>query len=195
VRKSFSIKKTETAMKNILRLIAMMMVLAGGLGACHETVTERTQILIQNRTDSLMHVRLFPKEKYMRTALLDTYSTSDVGSDGNHTEYDLPSNEGNFDWSEIIFSSSNLDIAPYTLAAEVFDSIYICAANKDSVIIKLTHDSVTGYSENIFSEHATMSVWKFGIVDWNLPTQHRKNPHKYYQYRFQILKEKMINNQ
>jgi hypothetical protein len=38
VRKSFSIKKTETAMKNILRLIAMMMVLAGGISCQNQFV-------------------------------------------------------------------------------------------------------------------------------------------------------------
>jgi hypothetical protein len=134
---------------------------------------------------------LFPNEKYIHPR--NGFTGSDVGGGGRDTEYALsPQEHGSYDWSEVIYSSSNLDIQPYALAKEIFDSIYICAANKDSVIIKFTHNDVTGYSENIFSEQST---WDFETVEQNHQTQFRKNPQKYYQYRFEILKEKMTNNQ
>jgi hypothetical protein len=176
----------------MLRTAVMLLLLAGGFSSCQETPEEWTQILLQNQTDSLLHVLLFPNEKYIDPR--NGFVVYDVGSGWIGIERDLPINNNIININPVIYSSNNLDIQPYALAKEVFDSIYICAANKDSVIIKFTHDNVIGYSENIFSEQSTMSVWNFRIVVNNLQTQFQKNPQKYYQYNFLILKDKIINN-
>jgi len=152
-----------------------------------ETVREELQILIQNRTDSSIHITLYPKAEYQSGKL---YLQSDIGSGYNHSEYSLWSNnEGYYNWDEVLFVSGDLSIEPHILAAKVFDSIHISSSNKDSVIIKFTHENVTGYSENLFSEN---SMWEFRMYESTEPDMFNRNPVKSYCYAFLILKDKMI---
>ena len=156
--------------------------------SCEETVREELQILIQNRTDSPIYITLYPKAEYLSDGC-NLYLHSDIGSGYVNTEFSLDPNEDNrrLVWKEIMFITSDLNIKPYTLASKVFDSIHISSANIDKVI-KFTHETVTGYSENIFSENST---WDFIIVERNEQTQFRKNPVRSYCYRFLILKDKI----
>ncbi len=172
-------------MKTILKFAALLLVLVGSLGSCKETVTESLDIFVKNRTDSAICIKLYPKAAY-RDGLL--YRSSDIGSGFRDTEFIIPIDDDNmYNWDGQLFESGNLNIEPYALAAEIFDSIYISTANKERVIIKFTHDNVTGYSENIFSEHST---WDFEIVERDM-SDFRKRTNRAYQHRFLILKDKI----
>jgi hypothetical protein len=149
-------------------------------------VNENLQILIQNRTDSLIHITLFPKAEYLSGNL---YLHSEGGSGYNSTEFSLlPNNEGYYNWSEVLFVSGDLNIEPQILAAKVFDSIYVNSKNEDSVIMKFTHEAVTGYSENIFTKNST---WDFSIEEADISTSTKKMVIQHC-YKFVILENKII---
>ena len=118
--------------------------------SCKEKVGESVQILIQNRTEDIIHVSLFPKYENIR----------------RDTEYTLnPNNDGKFKWEEIIlYSSKDFNLEPHTIVSQVFDSILICFTNIDNIKIKFTHESVTGYLENIFSKDST---WDYREIEWD----------------------------
>ena len=140
--------------------------------------SELLQIIIQNKTDSPIDITLFPKKD---KGVL--YPVCDGCGGHKQTEYALePNNEARFD--DGIFYSSDLNIKPYILASNAFDSILISSA--DNVII-FTHDNVTGYSENIFSDNST---WDFEIVEWE-GYAFTKFRERYYQYIFVISNEKI----
>ena len=170
-------------MKKILTSIALVFVCV----SCGETVQETVQILIQNRTESSILITLYPKAEYLSDGC-DLYRNSGGGGYVPAKFYLSPNHEGYYEWGEVLFVSSDLEVKPYTLAAKVFDSIHISTANKDK-LIKFTHENVTGYLENIFSESST---WDFRIEEDYLPTQFRSNPQKYYSYYFLILEDKLI---
>jgi hypothetical protein len=176
-------------MKNSLKHITLLAVFAGMffLAACKKNVPERLQILIQNRTDSLIHVRLYPNEKFIRPGY--GFIDNDFGGSGSRdTRYLLYPNDGNrIGWNETIYNTGDLNIEPYTLATKVFDSIYISfLTDKDSVAMIFTHDTVIGYSENIFSKNST---WDLKIVKL-----HRSDggPAILYRHAFLISKDKII---
>ena len=156
--------------------------------SCKEDVHETLQIAIQNRTDYNLYLTLYPK------VLIDsgTYPIC-KGCDGGgyqRTEFVLrPNNDGIYSWNEVILvTMEDFKIEPYALASQAFDSIYIHSANEDHVIIKLTHEEVTGYSENIFSENST---WEFEVREW-LAEMFISQQTREYIYTFLILKDKVI---
>ena len=154
--------------------------------SCKEATRETLQILIQNRTDSLVHITLYPKGLNE-----DGFYIPYEGSRGfRKPDYNLlPHNDNEYSWlSEMIFATPDLTIKPYTLALREFDSIYIRTALN---LIIFTHKDVTGYSENIFSENST---WDFEVGEWDERTI-RKNPQRGYLHRFLILEDKIIINQ
>ena len=155
--------------------------------SCKKRESERLEILIQNETDSIIHVKLFPK-KIMTSNIYPMCE----GCGGIETEFNLHApNDRLNDNKRTLFLSSDLSVKPYTLATIAFDSIHISLTNKDNVIIKFTHDNITGYSENIFTENST---WDFKIIEGNEQTMFKKNPVRFYQYSFLILKDKIIIN-
>ena len=169
---------------NIFKYAAIVLFFAGSF-SCEETVRESLQILIRNRTDNLVHVTLYPKGDTTGAC----YIPYEIGGGGKIPKYDLlPINKEHVGGDELIFESRDLAIKPYTLALREFDSIYIRTADNQIIF---THESVTGYSENIFSEDST---WDFQIGEGDMPVGFRKNPQKYYQYTFSILKDKIIIN-
>lgn len=182
-------KSTKTKMINRFIISIAGIIIACCCISCKETVREELQILIQNETDSIVHVKLFPIKTAPETVTL--YPVSDIGGGFANTEFDLPAlNDRFYNNDRILFYTSDLNIEAYTLAAKVFDSIHISTRNKDIAIV-FTHEKVIGYSENIFSKNST---WEVIIVEQNEQTQFRKNPVKSYCYRFLILKDKMITN-
>ena len=64
----------------------------------------------------------------------------------------------------------------------MFDSIHISTKNKDNVI-RFTHETVTGYPENLFTENST---WDYKIIEWDAQTQFKRNPQKDHCYTFFI---------
>jgi len=170
-------------MKKIILCLTVLLLL---FAACDKT-NENLQILIQNRTDSIIHITLHPKAEYLSG---DFYRRSDDGSSGStETKFSLQPNYGSNDWNEVIFISRNLDAKPYALVSEVFDSIYITLPSKDNFIIKFTPENVIGYSENIFSENST---WDFEIKSIIRPTQFRTMRGAAHCYCFLILEDRII---
>lgn len=179
--------KIKTKMMNrfFISIVSIFFLITCCCTSCKEIEREELQIIIQNRTDNPIHISLYPKGD-----IGGLYPICDGCGGHKTTEFALnPNNNDRYYWNEVIFTTSDLNIKPYTLAAKVFDSIYISTANKDNVIIKFTHENVIGYSENIFSEN---SNWDFRMLRWSEPTQFRKNPVKYHQYKFMILEDKII---
>ncbi|MCL2027749.1 MAG: hypothetical protein FWG79_04585 [Bacteroidales bacterium] len=178
-------------MKKILKLTmlsAVFLMLAGVffLIACKEDVKEELQISIQNRTDDVIHVTLFPNEKYL--IFPGVFIPSDAGGTGGgrDTEFILDPNDlDGIDWNELIFRSLDLNIRPHMLAIKAFDSIFISTAN---MVIKFTHENVAGYSENIFSEN---SIWQFVVRKLDMSTSIARTV-KAHQYIFLISEDKII---
>ena len=124
------------------------------LVSCNKQDEETLHIIILNETDVSIDITLYPKKDFWGESG-DTYRFSDIRNVYRYTSFSLW--RGNY---MELFTSSNLDINPYVLAAKVFDSILISIPDKD-VSIKFTHSSVTGYSENLFSEY---SNWNFKSI-------------------------------
>jgi hypothetical protein len=154
--------------------------------SCKEKVHEELQILIQNDTDSLIHITLYSKD-----AISGLYPVCKGCGGHKTTKYTLSphDNELSYTWDEVIFLTDDLNMEPYTLVSMAFDSIHISLPDKDSVLIRFTPEKVTGYSENIFAENST---WNFRINEWNAQTQFSKNPQKDHCYSFLISKDKVI---
>ena len=187
-------------MKNLKKHIQILLLLVSISFLCamckkEEEVKESLQILILNKTDNIMYVTLYPKEEYRSGKL---YLKSEGGG-YQHSEFTIFPNSQNYKWEEVLFVTGDLNIEPHTLAAKVFDSIYISSikeapkpgmpAINDSVIIKFTHENVSGYKDNIFLEN---SIWEFSIYEWDAETQFIRKKHKEYCYNFLILEEKLI---
>ena len=150
---------------------------------CGETDRVEVEIFIQNKTDSLLHITLYPTKG--ESPMDGLYSACEKCGVYLLPEFYLyPNNE------RLLFLTVDL-VKPYTLLSKAFDSIYISSTNKDSVIIKLTHKEVLGYSENNFTENST---WDLEIEKSNRPTQFKNNPVMEYKYKFLILRDKMTNN-
>lgn len=158
------------------------------IAGCKETVHEYLQISIQNGTDSLIHIHLYPKAKYL-SEKGGLYRSSDIGGEWSLTEFSLsPNADRHIDWNSILFESGDLNIESYTLAKKIFDSICINTVNEDSAVVtmKFTHEHASGYSENIFSENST---WDYKVIEWEFPNQFRQNPANYHYHSFLILKD------
>jgi len=143
------------------------------------------QILIENKTDNTISVKLYPKEKYINPYVENSYRCTDFAGRYGSIEFVLYPNEG-----RVLFSSYDVNIDPYILALRVFDSIHISSTNKDNVIIKFTHECVVGYLENIFTEN---SKWNFSIEDAEGIV--KGTIHTFNNYIFSILENKMNLNQ
>jgi len=163
-----------------------------------ETI-ERLEILIENRTDSILYISLFPNEKFKKGNLypscegcgghsLTKFSLKPATSHIIKTENNQDTLVYRYD-DKVLFKTHDLDIEPYFLASYVFDSIYISIANENNVIVKLTKENVTGYVENIFSENST---WDFRIYEWNMNMQFTYKKIKSHQYKFLILEDKIL---
>lgn len=148
--------------------------------SCVKKVGERLEISIQNRTDSVIRVTLYPKVIY-HTDSHPYYPTCEEGCGQLSPEFNLSHHEA-------IFSTGDLSIKPYALASKAFDSIYIRVESKD-VTIKFTPESVAGYSENIFSDSST---WDFKTYVWELQNSLGRKETTMHAYTFSILEDKII---
>ena len=173
-------------MRIVVKTIALLMMTVFACISCKKKDSiETVQILIQNRTESSIRVTLYPKLEYLSG---DLYLRFDIGGGYNKTEFLLsPNDKGYYVWSEVLVESGDLSVKPYALAAKWFDSICISTTNKDH-LIKFTHESVTGYSENIFSENST---WDYKMVEWDVSDMKARTAY-YHCYRFLILEDNFV---
>jgi hypothetical protein len=148
--------------------------------SCKEKVQENLLLKIKNRTDSPIHIKLFPKKT---TESGGFYPMSDFGGMHGLTESDL-----SLHTEKVLYRSKDLTIKPYVLASNIFDSIYVY--KKDSIlIIKFIHNTVEGYSENLFTEN---SVWDYRIEEWVKKTNMKSSPQKDHCFTFSIFEEKIL---
>ena len=133
------------------------------------------QIKLKNETDSIMSVKLFPKNEYM---MLDLYDYSEIG--GGYRDTDIQIQKG--DEAEI-YISCDLKKEPYILTSEVFDSIHIGPIGKKQTEIKFSPGKVIDYPENLYDEN---SEWIFEVRNFDLQTQFKSNPVESYDYIFVI---------
>jgi hypothetical protein len=61
--------------------------------------------------------------------------------------------------------------------------------NEDNVVIKISHNTVIGYSDNLFSE---TSKWVYQFEEWTRNMQFTYNIVKSHKYIFEISEEKII---
>ena len=170
----------STNSKNIFTNAVIFFLIVCCCFSCKKHGQDDLRILIQNLTEDSIHVRLFPKE-----VIDGSYSVCEGCGSWRNTRFSLAPNHVKSHWRREIFLTTDLNIKPYELALKAFDSIYIRTAYN---LIIFTHESVTGYTENIFSEDST---WDFEIYEDDL----LKSSYKYYienRYTFRILKDKII---
>ena len=145
--------------------------------SCKDKVHEELLILIENKTDSIIHINLYPKET---TPSGGFYPQSDKGGIHGLCEFDLsPYDES------VLFYTKDLNINPHILSTKIFDSIYVNLKNTEGKIIKFTHEHVIGYSENIFKENST---WDYKIKEWDTYTG-RNSKVRDYCYSFAISED------
>jgi hypothetical protein len=151
------------------------------LVSCVEETHENLEIFIQNNTDSLIIVRLYPAGLSSSAKYYPICEECETKQES--TEFALSTNK-----ERILFSSGDLSVEPNTLVSMAFDSIYISSTNRNNVIIKFTPEHVTGYSENPFLQD---SRWNFRIEEHDLQDMGGQNRHRYFIFRFLISKDKM----
>ena len=163
-----------------MKRFALILLILSLLTSCEKT-TYQMRILIRNNTADILTVKLFPKSKYMSGRL---YDFSDIGGGYRDTEFQLGIE------SEIeLFISGDLNKQPYSLTAEIFDSIFVISSNENLSEIKFSPDRVIGYSENLYDNS---SLWIYELRNYNLPTNFKKNPVEYHDYIFAIDEDKYI---
>jgi len=149
--------------------------------SCNRRVNETAHIHIQNKTESAINVTLYPNAKFREVSFL--------GGPIRPTNFNVyPDFDGTYFWSNVILVSGDLNMKPYELVKTVFDSIRIVTQN-EAHTIRFTHESATGYSENIFSKNST---WTFQIIHDNLHTMMASNPQKYHVHTFVISENNFV---
>ena len=134
------------------------------------------QLLIKNDTNSELTIHLYPKQDQMYGTMY-----KDEKWHYRDTLILLPSA------SDITIYTTNEQIKPNELAAQVFDSIRIVSSNQNATTIKFSPDTVLGYSENLFESN---SFWTYETSRENLQVMFRSNPTQYHDYTFRISEEK-----
>lgn|SRR3989339_1680122 len=169
---------TNTHINKMVRILPLLIVVIL-ITSCKEKTSYRMQLLIENKTDNKIAVKLFPKSEYLHN---DLYDFSDFGSGYNGTEHNIESNR-----NESLYYSENTDQKPFSLAAKIFDSIHITPFNKDKKVMKFSIDTVIGYSENLFD---SISSWNYEIKDYDEPDNFNQNPVESHDYSFIISIDK-----
>jgi hypothetical protein len=176
-------KKTQ-----IILLFALSLVLSMGFTSCEKEKNEYLQIAIRNKTDSDIRITVFPKQ--VAPTAPNLYPI-DGKEGGGHkpTQFVLSPNDGSDEvaWDEVVRITDDLNITPFRLTLNTFDSIHITFLSESSVTIKFTHENVTGYSENIFSEEST---WNSQVMEED--RYEGGGVAKSHRYTFVISKDKLL---
>ncbi len=163
-----------------MKRFALILLILSLLTSCEKT-TYQMRILIRNKTSDILTVKLFPKSEYMSGRL---YVFSDIGGGYRYTEFQLGID------SEIeLYISGDLNKKPYSLTAEIFDSIFVIPSNENLSEVKFSPDIVIGYSENLYDNS---SLWIYELRNYNLRTNFKKNPVESHDYIFAIDEDKYI---
>jgi hypothetical protein len=142
-------------MRQIALYISLMLLFI----SCKKDTTYQLSILIKNVSDNDIFITLYPKSEFMSG---DLYDYCSFGGGYRDTTIEIGSNE-----EAELYISDNLQIKPYELAKQVFDSIHIKVLNEHATIIKFTQDTVINYPNNLFDNN---SYWIYEKRDFDLPT-------------------------
>lgn len=124
-----------------------------------ESSYNQVQILLKNSTDNTLFVKLFPKEEF---ELGNLYSFSSIGSGYRETTFSMePGME------QDLFISDDLDVKPYDLVSQVFDSIHMALLDLNNPEFKFSVNKVIGYPENMYLDN---SSWNYEKQDYSEPT-------------------------
>jgi hypothetical protein len=167
-------KSTKT--KIMSRFIGIFPLIAYYCISCSPE-SEEIGILIQNRTDAEIHIKLYPNDKYFASMATNiVHGCRDTFSLHPYVDHKSKSDE-------LLFEVCTPNTEPNLLVTRAIDSICISTANNE--IIKFMHDTVNGYSENIFSDNST---WDYATGTF------RQAGYKIiaHSYTFLILEDKII---
>jgi len=133
---------------------------------------------LENKTNNKISIKLFPKKEYSH---IDMYRFSDGSNGYRDTKFEIAPNQFAY-----LYNTGNIDQEPFELASEIFDSIYITTYIEDEIIMKFYHDSVLGYSDNLFNKS---SHWNNEVYIDSYPTNFSQNPVEVHDYTFIIVNE------
>ena len=112
--------------------------------SCQEKHADnQLRILIRNGTDSLMTVKLFPKEGIMKAG---RYLFSDINLVYKDTTFNPIARLG----SEL-YITSDLSIEPHLLAEKIFDSIRV-SISSGKTVFRFSPATAVNYPRNLFTD-------------------------------------------
>ena len=133
--------------------------------SCNEEKEYCLQILLENKTEYECNIILFPKPDYIEGSY---YRFADFGTGYNPTNFIIYKDNDN-----TLFITKNIEIEPYNLARQVFDSIHVIIDDnlQDKIVFKV--DTVINYSDNLFSPN---SQWNYKRIEAIEPDMFNENP-------------------
>ena len=137
------------------------------------------QINLENDTESDIEVTVYPKEEYLKETL---YKISDFGGGYNQTNFVISSGSDNG-----LFITENLEIEPFELAGNIFDSIIVKLIDNSQADNIFSVDTVINYPDNLFD---ATSKWNYEKIEADEPDMFNKNPVVTENYTFEITDTK-----
>lgn len=131
------------------KLIILCMILLLIISCQEKHAYNQLRILIRNGTDSLMTVRLYPKEGIMKGG---KYLYTDINSLYKDTTFNPIERLG----SEL-YVSDDIGIEPQILAAKIFDSLTVSLSSGKKVF-RFSPKSAVNYPRNLFTDR---SAWTY----------------------------------
>ena len=162
-----------------MKKLIIIVLLLGLFTSCHDKKRYEMSIIIKNKTNSTINVRLFPKNNYLYKAYKGLYSFSDLASGYRDTYFQI-----NTERFQNIYITGNISMKPSELLTQVFDSIEIVIA-ANNYKIEFSPDTVIGYKINPYKSD---SSWIYEINNYDMPIQRRRNPVESHDYIFVISK-------
>ncbi len=136
--------KIRSHMKKMIFILTILLLIT----SCKKNTDYQLRILIKNKTDSLMTVHLYPKDKYIQYG---QYIFSSIRPRLKDTTFIPDSKLG----SEL-FITDELNIEPQQLATNVFDSINL--SYPSGRLIRFSPQRAVNYSVNLFTDK---SAWLY----------------------------------
>jgi len=133
-------------MRKLIILCPMLLLMS----TCQDKHADnQLRILIRNGTDSLMTVKLYPKEEIMKAG---RYLFSDINIVYKDTSFNPVARLG----SEL-YVTSDLSIEPHLLAAKIFDSLNV-SLSSGKTVFRFSPKMAVNYPRNLFTDR---SAWVY----------------------------------
>lgn len=138
-------------------------------------------ISMGNRADHDLDVKLYPNSRY---AVGNDYIPGTFGSGYKESAFSIEAS-GAITWfnSELLFYTHDTLIDPSRLLRQVFDSISISVKDSMATRILFTHDSVSHYLVNPFTDSL---LWTFQVVFTSRPDNDCENPSRIKDFTFPL---------